>query len=233
MFAGKVAVVTGAAGALGQAVAQHFMDRDARVVCLDISDELLERSFPSRDGDHFFRACDLTDRSSCESAISAVLEATGRIDILANIAGGFMMGDPVHETADETWDFLFNLNTRSIMYMAAAVVPHMLAAGSGKIVNVAARAAHAGVPTMGPYTASKAAVMRLTESMALELRESGINVNSILPGTIDTPRNRSDMPNADHSTWVPTADLAEVVGFLASDAARAVQGAGVPVDGLS
>ena len=233
MFSNKVVVVTGAAGALGQAVEQHFIDGGARVVCLDISDEVLEASFPERTGEHIFRACDLTDRASCESAVLGILAATDKIDILANIAGGFMMGDPLHETTDITWDFLFNLNTRSIMNMAAAVVPHMLGAGSGKIVNVAARAAQTGVATMGPYTASKAAVMRLTESMALELREGGINVNCILPGTIDTPRNRSDMPHADHSRWVPTADLAEVVGFLASDAARAVHGAGVPVDGLS
>lgn len=233
MFSDKVVVVTGAAGALGQAVAQHFRDRGARLACLDISDEVLEASFPDRSGEHLYRACDLTHRASCESAVIGILAGTGRIDILANIAGGFMMGDPLHETTDDTWDFLFNLNTRSIMNMAAAVVPHMLGAGSGKIVNVAARAAHAGVATMGPYTASKAAVMRLTESMALELRDQGINVNCILPGTIDTPRNRSDMPDADHSKWVPTADLAEVVGFLASDGARAVHGAGVPVDGLS
>ncbi len=233
MFSGKVAVVTGAAGALGQAVAQHFMTRGAQVVCLDYSDELLQRSFPERQGNHVYAACDLTSRQDCLRVMTSVREAVPRVDILANIAGGFMMGKRVDETTDETWDFLFNLNTRSIMHMAAAVVPMMLASGGGKIINVAARAATAGVATMGPYTASKAAVMRLTESMALELRNESINVNCILPGTIDTPRNREDMPGADHSTWVPPADLAAVVGFLASDSARAVHGAGIPVDGLS
>ena len=109
----------------------------------------------------------------------------------------------------------------------------MINSGGGKIINVAARAATAGVATMGPYTASKAAVMRLTESMALELRGENINVNCIMPGTIDTPRNRQDMPGADHLKWVPTGQLASVVGFLASDAAIAVHGAAIPVDGLS
>ena len=109
----------------------------------------------------------------------------------------------------------------------------MIGQGGGKIVNVAARAATTGFAMMGAYTASKAAVMRLTESMAAELREKKINVNCIMPGTIDTPRNREDMPDADHSKWVPTAQLASVVGFLASDEAVAVHGAAIPVDGLS
>jgi NAD(P)-dependent dehydrogenase (short-subunit alcohol dehydrogenase family) len=143
------------------------------------------------------------------------------------------MGDPVHATSDKTWDFLFDLNTRSVLNTAAAVVPIMLEKGSGKVVNVSARAGLAGAAAMGTYTASKAAVMRLTESMALELREQGVNVNAVMPSLIDTPRNRADMPDADHSKWVRPADIAEVIGYLASPAACAVHGACVPVDGLS
>jgi NAD(P)-dependent dehydrogenase (short-subunit alcohol dehydrogenase family) len=109
----------------------------------------------------------------------------------------------------------------------------MLQNGGGKIINISARAAHKGVALMGAYVASKSAVLRLTESMAEELREKNINVNCILPGTIDTARNRADMPNADYSKWVPTAQLASVIGFLASDASAAVHGAGIPVVGLS
>ena len=143
------------------------------------------------------------------------------------------MGEQVHETSDETWDFLMNLNTRSIINTAAVVVPTMLDQRRGKIINVAARAATQGLASMGLYTASKAAVMRLTEAMASELRDENINVNCIMPGTIDTARNRQDMPDADHSRWVPPAHLANVVGFLASEAAVAVHGAAIPVDGLS
>ena len=233
MFEGSRVIVTGGAGALGRAVVTHFEDAGARVAVIDYSDELLSESFPAQKEANLYVAADLTSREACAGAVATITDAFGGIDVLANIAGGFAMGDPVHETSDETWNFLFDLNTRSVMNMAAAVVPTMVAAGHGKIVNVAARAALAGVGTMGAYTASKAAVMRLTESMAQELRGQGINVNCIMPSMIDTPRNRADMPDADFSQWVAPADLASVVGFLASDAARAVHGAAVAVDGLS
>jgi NAD(P)-dependent dehydrogenase (short-subunit alcohol dehydrogenase family) len=112
-------------------------------------------------------------------------------------------------------------------------VPHMLAQGYGKIVNVGARAALGGGKNMGAYSVSKTAVVRLTETLSDELKGSGINVNCVLPGTIDTPANREAMPRADFSRWVPPDALADVIVFLASDAARAVHGAAVPVYGLS
>lgn len=233
MFTGKIVVVTGAAGALGRAVFDYFAEENAQLVALDYSVDLLDAAFPEKSGDHRYLACDLTSRESCAEIIGGVADDLGRIDVLCNIAGGFTMGEAVHEMSDETWDFLFNLNTRSIVNTTAVVVPLMLNAGSGKIINVAARAAMSGVALMGAYTASKASVMRLTEAMAAELRDKNINVNCIMPGTIDTPRNREDMPNADHSKWVPPAQLASVVGFLASDASVAVHGAAIPVDGLS
>jgi NAD(P)-dependent dehydrogenase (short-subunit alcohol dehydrogenase family) len=157
----------------------------------------------------------------------------GRIDILANIAGGFTMGPPLHETEDRDWDFMMGLNARSVFNTCRAVVPRMLEQGGGRIVNVSARAATEGKGHMGPYCASKAAVLTLTESLAAEHRDTGINVNCILPGTVDTPQNRAAMPDADHSRWVPTSALADVILFLASDAARCVSGAAVPVYGRS
>lgn len=223
-FDGKSVVVTGAAGALGEAVVAYFLQRGARVSGLDIE--------PIK-GDVLGIACDLLDQQACERAVAEIVGAHGRIDVLANIAGGFIMGETVAETSPHTWDFLFGLNTRSVVNMARAVVPGMQAQGGGKIVNVGARAALRGVARMGAYTASKSAVVRLTEAMADELKTQHINVNCIMPGTIDTPRNREDMPDAKHERWVPPADLAAVVGFLASDAARAIHGAAVPVDGLS
>jgi NAD(P)-dependent dehydrogenase (short-subunit alcohol dehydrogenase family) len=200
---------------------------------LDYSDELLDAAYPSPSKQHVYIACDLTDRDSTAGAITRVVDELGSIAVLANIAGGFMMGESVHGTSDKTWDFLFDLNTRSVLNTAAAVIPVMLEAGSGKVINVAARAGIAGAAAMGAYTASKASVMRLTESMALELREQQINVNAVMPSLIDTPRNRDDMPDADHSKWVKPDDIAEVIGYLASPAARAIHGACVPVDGLS
>src|SRR5690606_8137359 len=111
------------------------------------------------------------------------------------------MGKPVHETADEDWDFLFDLNVKSVRNMARAVVPHMLKAGGGKIVNVGAFAAQRGAANMGAYTASKSAVIRITEAMAAELRERNINVNCVMPTILDTPQNRAGMPKADPAKW--------------------------------
>jgi NAD(P)-dependent dehydrogenase (short-subunit alcohol dehydrogenase family) len=233
VFSGKVVVVTGAAGALGKAVFEHFADLGAQVVALDYSEELLDSTFADRNPKHRYLTVDLTKRESCSQVLTAVISELGQVDVLCNIAGGFMMGEAVHETSDATWDFLLNLNTRSVINTTAIVVPAMQLNGSGKIINIAAKAATQGFAQMGAYTASKAAVMRLTEAMAAELRQEGINVNCIMPGTIDTERNRMDMPDADHSSWVPPAQLASVIGFLASDAAVAVHGASIPVEGLS
>jgi len=230
--AARVAV-TGAAGALGEAVAHYFSTRGARVAHIDINDEVLDRTFRERDHRHLYVACDLTDRAATAHAFQHIIGAFGGLDILANIAGGFRMGPPVHETPDADWDFLFDLNVRSIMHTAAAVVPSMIDAGHGKIINVGARAALAGAANMGPYTAAKSAVLRLTESMSEELRAYAINVNCVMPGIIDTPTNRRDMPDADHEKWAPPDEIAEVIGFLASDAARIVHGAAVPVPHLS
>jgi NAD(P)-dependent dehydrogenase (short-subunit alcohol dehydrogenase family) len=142
------------------------------------------------------------------------------------------MGQPVHETPEETWELMLGLNAKSVINCARAVVPGMLAAGYGKIINVAALAGLSGKANMGPYSASKSAVIRLTESMSAELRDKGINVNCILPSIIDTPQNRADMPKADPRRWVAPEALAEVVLFLASDAARAIHGAAIPVTAL-
>src|SRR5258707_12799829 len=143
------------------------------------------------------------------------------------------MGPPVHETADKDWNFLLDLNARTVLHTARAVVPHMIAAGGGKIVNIGAYAAQKGAAQMGAYIASKSSVIRLTETMAAELREKNINVNCVLPTIIDTPENRKAMPDADPKRWVAPEDLAQVIVFLASDAARAIHGAALPVSGLS
>ncbi|MEM7255125.1 MAG: SDR family NAD(P)-dependent oxidoreductase [Pseudomonadota bacterium] len=234
-YSDQVAVITGAAGALGRAVVAHFQRGGAKITAIDISTETLDRAFPERasDSDGLYLPADLTDRDACQQAAQAIQDRFGRIDILANIAGGFIMGEPVHGTSDKTWNFLFDLNVRSVMHMAAATVPLMLPNERGKIINIAARAAVKGGRNMGAYCASKSGVMRITESMAAELRDKGINVNCIMPGTIDTARNRADMPNARHDKWVDPADIANVIGFLSSDAASAVHGAAIAVDGLS
>jgi NAD(P)-dependent dehydrogenase (short-subunit alcohol dehydrogenase family) len=230
-FQDKIVVVTGAAGALGGALASLFSDAGARVAHIDYSNELLDTAFPEKGKQHLYLAADLTSRTSTATAFQDIESSLGTPNILANIAGGFMMGEKVHETTDETWDFLFNLNTRSIIHTAAMAVPSMISNGGGKIINVSAGAAKEGVALMGAYTASKSAVWRLTETMAQELKGDNINVNCILPGIIDTPRNRQDMPDADFSTWVPPEEMSKVIGFLASDDAAMIHGAAVPVFG--
>ncbi len=219
-FDGKRVAVTGAEGNLGRAVAAAFRRAGARLVLIDI----VEAAAAGAER----HTVDLTDRE----ATALAFEAIGAVDVLCNIAGGFDMGVAVHETPDSMWDRLFDLNARTLLNAVRAAVPAMVAAGGGAIVNVGAGAALAGRADMGAYCASKSVVVRLTESMAAELKAKGINVNCVLPSIIDTPENRAAMPNADFGDWVAPDALADVIRFLASDAARAIHGAALPVSGL-
>jgi NAD(P)-dependent dehydrogenase (short-subunit alcohol dehydrogenase family) len=234
LFAHKTVLLTGAAGNLGRAVAEAFAAQGARLVLVDRQREALAAAFGAEEGpDRAYVAANLLEPQEAVDAAQSAIRKFERIDVLCNLAGGFRMGEAVHETSAANWNFLFDLNARTVLHMAQAVVPHMLATGGGRIVNVGAFAAQKGAAQMGAYIASKSAVIRMTESMAAELRERGINVNCVLPTIIDTPENRKDMPDADPARWVAPADLASVIMFLASDAARAVHGAAVPVTGLS
>ncbi len=233
-FSDRVVIVTGAAGNLGRAVAQSFQAAGAKLVLVDHAADRLQGLFPELVGspDHFLAtSVDLTDAEAVKAMADETLRRFGRIDVLVNAVGGFRAGKPVHEMSLETWDFLLNLNDRTVLIASSAVIPHMLEQEYGKIVNVAARAALQGGAKMAAYSAAKSAVIRLTESMSAELKKSGINVNCVLPGTIDTPQNRQAMPKADYSRWVEPEAIADVILFLASDAARAVHGAGIPVYG--
>ena len=227
-FTDRTVVITGASGNLGRAVAKAFADLGASLALLD-----LKRGDLQDGPNQTFLEVNLLNPESVGSAIGKALERFGRIDVLCNIAGGFRMGSPVHETKDADWDFLLGLNARSVLNAVRAAVPAMLKGGGGKIVNIGAFAAQRGAANMGAYIASKSAVIRLTESMAAELREKNVNVNCVLPTIIDTPENRASMPGADPRKWVAPQDLAAVIVFLASDAARAIHGAAIPVTGLS
>jgi NAD(P)-dependent dehydrogenase (short-subunit alcohol dehydrogenase family) len=235
-FAGRVALVAGAGGNLGSAVANAFRAAGARTVLVERDAQRLQQVFPELKGspDHVLAGgVDLMAPGGLDAVVAQAVERFGRIDILVNAVGGFRAGQPMHETPMETWDLLLDLNLRTTLVAARAVVPAMLTQRYGKIVTVAARAALAGAANMAAYSASKGAVVRLTESLAAELKGDGINVNCVLPGTLDTAQNREDRPDADFSTWVPLDAVADVILFLASDAARAVHGAAVPVYGLS
>lgn len=231
-FSNRVVIVTGAAGNLGSAVARAFLSAGAKLTLVDRAADRLQRIYPDMadSPDYFFaNSVDLTDADAVQTMVDETFKHFGRIDVLVNTAGGYRAGKPVHETPLETWDFMFNLNARSAFLASRAVAPHMLQQGYGKIVNVAARAALSGRANMAAYSVSKSAVVRLTESMAAELKGAGINVNCLLPSTIDTPANRQAMPNADYSRWVKPEAVADVILFLASDSARPLHGAAIPI----
>ncbi len=232
-FSNRTVLVTGASGNLGRAVAAAFAEQGANLVLVDRRREKLEQTFGAENDRRLFVTADLLDQEQVNAAVASVIARYARIDVLCNIAGGFRMGAPVHETADGDWNFMFDVNARTLLHAVRAVVPGMIAAGGGRIVSVAAFAAQKGAAGMGAYVASKSAAIRLTETMAAELREKNINVNCVLPTIIDTPENRAAMPKADPARWVAPADLAAVIAFLASDAARAIHGAALPVTGLS
>jgi NAD(P)-dependent dehydrogenase (short-subunit alcohol dehydrogenase family) len=230
----QIVIVTGAVGNLGAATARLFRAAGAKTVLLDHSSDRLRAAFPelADSPDHYLApGIDLGNPASLSKLLDQTLARFGRVDALINTVGGWRGGKPVQETALADWDFLFNVNVRTTLNCCTAVVPQMLRQKSGKIVNVASRDALAGGAGYSAYSASKSAVLRLTESLASELKASNINVNCVLPSTIDTPQNRGAMPNADFTKWVEPAAIADVILFLASDAARAINGAAIPVYG--
>ena len=232
-FDGRTVVITGAAGNLGRAVADAFAARGANLVLVDLKQDTLEKVFGTGVPGRLLAPTNLLEQAQADATVQKAITEFKRIDVLANLAGGFRMGEPVHATSDATWKFLFDINAGTLLHAVRAVVPRMLAQGGGKIINVGAFAAQKGAAQMGAYVAAKGAVIRLTETLAAELREKSINVNCVLPTIIDTPENRAAMPDADPRNWVAPADLANVIAFLASDAARAIHGAAIPVTGLS
>jgi len=235
-FTDSVIVITGAAGNVGTAVAKAFAALGAKIALVDRSPERLPEIFPELSESPNCFAAPPTDVTNAESVAAAVREIHGRfgrIDILINTAGGYRAGTALHETPITDWDFMLNLNARSVFLTCREVIPRLLKQGNGKIINIASRAALSGDAHHSAYSVSKTAVVRLTESMAAELKNAGINVNCIMPGMIDTPQNRAAMPDADFSKWVSPEAIADVILFLASDGARAISGAAIPVYGRS
>ena len=233
-LAGKVVMVTGSVGNLGLSTALELQKVGAKTVLLDRSKERLQENYPGlvNSPDHFLAGgVDLSNPDSVAQAVQTAVARFVRIDCLVNTVGAWRGGKPAHETDLADWDFLFGANVRTTLLCCRAVIPQMLRQGHGKIVNVASRDALQGGAGYSAYSASKSAVLRLTESMSAELKSSNINVNCIMPGTIDTPQNRKAIPNADHSKWVAPEAIADVILFLLSDAARAVNGAALPVYG--
>jgi NAD(P)-dependent dehydrogenase (short-subunit alcohol dehydrogenase family) len=231
-FAGKTVLITGAAGNVGRAVVQKFAAEGAQLVLVDSKQEYLDSMLKEANIQNPVLSVtgDLGKPEDTDTVVKAAAAKFGTIDILAHIAGGFAAGQPVHESPLSVFEKMMYLNAQLTYVVGGRVAKHMVEKGvAGSIICVLARSALKGAKNSGAYTASKAAAQRIMESMALELRDNNIRVNGIMPSIIDTPANRKDMPNADFSKWVTTAQVADVIAFLASDAASSISGDSIEV----
>lgn len=234
-FSDRVAVVTGASGALGSVVARQLYAAGASLALLDRGIERLPALWPEAAADPerlAFYACDLADADAVARTVAALAERFGRVDHLFNIAGAYRGGETIEEAPDSTWAMLWEANFLSALHLCRAIVPGMRRRGSGTIVNVGSKASLGGDAGAAPYSIAKTAVVRLTESLAAEVKHDGVRVNAVLPETMDTPANRHAMPDADPRAWVEPQALADAMLFLASPLARAVTGVALPVFGL-
>jgi NAD(P)-dependent dehydrogenase (short-subunit alcohol dehydrogenase family) len=228
----RVVVISGGTGALGQAMVLAFLGAGTRVCVPYVvpaeQAALQARLAPAEAARVEMKPCDLADEAAVNAYVSDIAARHRRVDVLVNAVGGFAGGD-LASTPMAEWNRMMTLNLTTAVVGCRAVLPEMTRARWGRIVNIASRAV---IPPQGgfiAYTVSKAAVITLTQALAQEVRAQGVTVNAVLPSTMDTPANRKAMPDADRSGWVSTESVAQVVAFLASDAAGAVTGAAVTV----
>jgi NAD(P)-dependent dehydrogenase (short-subunit alcohol dehydrogenase family) len=222
---GKIIVITGALGALGKVVAEEASSRGAGVAGIDHATS----QAPATPLRIEIGGVDLTDAAQAKTAIDAAAAHFGKLDALINIAGGFAF-ETVAEGDPKTWQRMYALNVMTALNASRAAIPHLAGSNAARIINIGALGALQAGAGMGPYAASKSGVHRLTEALAVE-HKGKITVNAVLPSIIDTAANRASMPKADFSKWVTPKELAEVILFLASDAASSVTGALLPVNG--
>ena len=217
-------LVTGANGGLGRAVVQAFLDSGSSAV---FGVDAAWKGAAQQEGPLHRLEADLLRDSECRR----VAEAAGPVDALLHLLGGFGGGKPVAETPDQEWDRMMNLNLRVAFQMFRAVLPQMTRAGRGRIVAVSSRAAVEPMANFAAYSVSKAALITLVKTVALEVKLSGVAVNAVLPSVIDTPANRAAMPKADFSKWVQPQSIARLLVWLASDDAGDISGAAIPIYG--
>lgn len=221
-------VITGGFGVLGQAVAAHFVGNGNLIALVDAAQEIPEAVQLRFAGHCLLPGTDLSDEVATTDAFNRIEKHMGRVDCLINIAGGFCW-ETLSEGSLDSWDRMYVMNVRTAVTTSKCALPLLSSSRQGRIVNVGASASARAGLGMGAYTAAKSGVARLTESLAEELKDTGITVNAVLPSILDTPANRADMPDADFSRWVRPEALASVIGFLCSDASAAVTGASIPV----
>ncbi|HXY78501.1 MAG TPA: SDR family NAD(P)-dependent oxidoreductase [Candidatus Acidoferrales bacterium] len=224
---GKVVLVTGANGGLGTFVTRAFLEAGATVI--GTSRTIQQSDFESSS----FTAisADISSGEDARTLVERVVARFGKLDVLAHTVGGFAGGQSIAGTDDATFQLMLNLNLNSVLYMLRATIPVLRKSGDGRIIAIGSRAALEPAAEIGAYSASKAAMVSLIRTVALENGDAGLRANVILPGTIDTPANRKAMPNADVSKWVRPAAIASLIVWLASEAGKDVNGAVIPVYG--
>src|SRR5829696_9162144 len=232
-FSGKVVLITGGTGALGRAVAQAFGTSNATTVVTYIIEEEREDVKSTIKTIAELVKADITKEDQAKKLVSHVIKTYDRIDVLVNVVGGYLGGETVAELDETEWDKMMSMNLKSAFLISKHVIPLMVAAKHGKIVHISSRTGLKSDGYDSAYSASKSGLIRLVESISEEVKEHNINVNCILPSTIDTEANRNTMPNSDFSKWVKTEDLANLVLFLCSDEAKVINGAAIPAYGLA
>lgn len=233
-FTGKVVVVAGGTGGLGHAVSRAFLEEDAKVVVTYRKEEefaALKQAAGAKAAALEGFVVDVTDEAATSELIGGVLSRHGTVDVLVNTVGGYAGGVTLWELDTKVFDAMLSQNLRSGYTLTRAVIPAMLKQNHGAIVNVAAKAAFDHGAGASAYAASKAAAVAMMDSLAADVKGTGVRVNSILPSIIDTAANRKAMPSADSSTWPKPEEIAEVILFLCSDKAAVVHGAALPVYG--
>ena len=223
---GKVVLVTGADGGLGTYVTQAFLDAGAAVV--GTSRKIRPSDFES--ANFTALAGEISTSSGAKSVVDRVVEHFGKLDVVAHTVGGFAGGQSIADTDDATFQRMFDLNLNCVFYILRAAVP-LLRKTSGRVIAIGSRAALEPGAGVGAYSASKAAMVSLIRTVAVENKDAGLTANVILPGTMDTPANRKAIPNADISKWVQPASVAKLVVWLAGEAGKDVNGAVIPVYG--
>jgi NAD(P)-dependent dehydrogenase (short-subunit alcohol dehydrogenase family) len=223
----KVVLVTGANGGLGTHVTQAFLDAGATVV--GVSRKIQQSDFKSPG----FTALsvEISTAAAAKRLVDTVMARFGRLDVVVHTVGGFAGGQSIADTDDATFQGMFEVNLNSTFYLLRAALPAMRKTGNGRIIAIGSRAALEPGAGVGAYSASKAAMVSLIRTIALENKDVGITANVILPGTMDTPINRKVMPKADVSKWVQPGNIARLITWLAGDAGKDVNGAAIPVYG--
>jgi NADP-dependent 3-hydroxy acid dehydrogenase YdfG len=227
-------LITGASGVLSKSVIRLLANKDYNLILTDINTDKCNKLVRELIIDQkrvYIGSCDVTDKESIDQVLKEALKKFTSIDVLIHIAGTYRGGKPIYETDLNTWDFLFNLNAKSFLLLIQKIAPLMIKRNNGVILTISSKSAVEKSPNSGIYAASKSATLKLTESLASELLDKGIRVNTILPSIIDTEQNRKMMSESDFSEWVHPDSVAKVINFLISDDAKDISGAGIPVYG--